>query len=250
MFPSHGAAGSATGFDGAPSRAARPLARRHRVGRWTPRPARLGFRVADLAHVHAFGHAMLRCDGEQRQPGDRAGGGTRSGQHGVGGRGHVHTAPADVSGVTAAFPQPVPGRPPRRASTASFLDQPPVRATQPCDPGVPVLALVDRHRLQPAPHRGPNDQVDPRPPRFVPSLWRQGGGDGLVTDPAQLGKVRLGLAVGVLDCLRQDALLGRPKTVATSHVRTVRVSTDREQLPATSVRGDVLRCERGGYTDA
>jgi hypothetical protein len=62
--------------------------------------------------------------------------------------------------------------------------------------------------------------------------------------------VRLGLAVGVLDCLRQDALLGRPKTVATSHVRTVRVSTDRQQLPTTSVRGDVLRCERGGYTDA
>src|SRR3954447_20635448 len=65
MFPSHGAAGSATDFDGAPSRAARPLARRHRVGRWTPRPAPLGFRVADLAHVPAFGHAMLRCDGEQ-----------------------------------------------------------------------------------------------------------------------------------------------------------------------------------------
>ena len=131
-----------------------------------------------------------------------------------------------------------------------LLGQPPVRATQPCDPGVPVLAFVGRPRLQPAPHHGPNDQVDPRPPRFVPSLRRQGGGDGLVTDPAQLGKVRLGLAVGVLDCLRQDALLGRPKTVATSHVRTVRVSTDREQLPTTSVRGDVLRCERGGYTDA
>src|SRR3954454_3210154 len=65
MFPSHGAAGSATDFDGAPSRAARPLARRRQVGRWTPRPARLGFRVADLARVHAFGHAMLRCDGEQ-----------------------------------------------------------------------------------------------------------------------------------------------------------------------------------------
>jgi hypothetical protein len=41
MFP-HGAGGSATDFDGAPSRAARPQARgaAHRVGRWAPGAAR------------------------------------------------------------------------------------------------------------------------------------------------------------------------------------------------------------------
>src|SRR4051794_9586075 len=64
MFPSHGAAGSATDFDAAPSRAARPLARRHRVGRWTPRPAPLGFRVV-ISRTCTHSVTPCSCDGEQ-----------------------------------------------------------------------------------------------------------------------------------------------------------------------------------------